>query len=522
MAISGIGFGGVQPALAALPRVQNSLSRDVKALSTGLRVNTPGDDPSAFVQSANVQTQISSRQAVNQTLSQYSDVLNTTESDLESATSIVQKIRTLSVEANSTLESTANLKSIQQEVTQLVDELDAMSTANDGNGAALFNPQPPYVPTLVQTQTTVAPGAAPTSTVTFNLAQSPTAGNVLVVALGNGNGSGGGLPPPLITPPAGWVLQATADNSLDNGLSIYTHVVAAGDPSTYAFSFTPGDLESGTIAELSDVNPQIPFAAGAIQETYPPATVSTPTIQTTQAGELALGFHEINGYANPGGTVSGSGWTEIGSVYQIYHPFEAQISSLSTAGGQNLVSSYTFGPGSAGPGESAIIVINPNSPTVESFNSPDGDEPGEFDSVNLVGIDPITLGLASADVTAAAYTQVVNGTTVHVAAGSVLAETAADSALQYLASAAASFGAAGQIAETMAQNNALETVNDQRTLDGLSGLNIAVASSDLTKNQTNQQLLMYLMHQSNLQTGNMEKMFALSIGEPGQLFSGIA
>jgi flagellin-like hook-associated protein FlgL len=491
MSTLGIGDGNTLQIAAALPHIQNTLSREMKELSTGLRVSSPVDDPAAYSEGVNVQTLISSRDAATQQLESFNNTINITTQNIQSAIGIVQRIRTLAQAASSSLLSPSDLKSIQLEIDQLTHELSSLSETTNGDGVPLFYSVPVDQPAIVQTQTTTAPDSGnPTAHLYFTLASAPAAGNVLVVAIGNGNGPGGGPAATVVTPP-GWTLQTSATNSNDNSLQLYTHVVAAGDPTAYTFSMTPGDLEAGTIVELSGINASTPFQTVGIQQTNPPASVSTPAITTTSENELALAFHEINGAANPGGSVSGAGWTEIGSVYQIWHPFEAQVSSANAAIGQILQSSYTFGPGSVGPGESAIIVMNPPPHLTSSIQVPVDGQAGNFTSVTRIAIDPRSLGLEYLDVTKTTTNAIQD----------------CDNALSILTTGMTHYGATSICNTASEQNNAVQSVAEQNTFSAFVDLNVpsAVANYQLTK--TNLNLVTRLQQNASSSAQQLLKLF---------------
>src|SRR5580704_788325 len=118
---------------------QQQLQTVVTDLSTGLRINTAADDPSGLAISTNLQTQAD---GFNQAVSNVQNANNAAQvalGALTSETSILQRIRSLAVEAASDINSNSDRANLQTEVTQLLLEVNRISQNTNFNGQALLD-----------------------------------------------------------------------------------------------------------------------------------------------------------------------------------------------------------------------------------------------------------------------------------------------------------------------------------------------------------------------------------------------
>lgn len=118
---------------------QASLSKLTQQLSTGLRVNGPQDDPSGFSIATNLETQVQSYDQASRNIQDAKNASTVASGALTSITSILQQLRTLAIQASSTLLSATDRGNIQDEVTQLVAEVDNIASNTNFNGLNLLN-----------------------------------------------------------------------------------------------------------------------------------------------------------------------------------------------------------------------------------------------------------------------------------------------------------------------------------------------------------------------------------------------
>jgi flagellin len=118
---------------------QAQLQNTVTQLSTGLRINTAADDPSGLAIATNLQTQAD---GFNQAVSNVQNANNAAQvglGALTSETNILQRIRSLAVEAASDINSNSDRANLQTEVTQLLLEVNRISQNTNFNGQALLD-----------------------------------------------------------------------------------------------------------------------------------------------------------------------------------------------------------------------------------------------------------------------------------------------------------------------------------------------------------------------------------------------
>ena len=118
---------------------QNDLSTAIARLSSGLRINSAKDDAAGLAISERFTSQI---RGLNQAARNANDGISlaqTAEGALASAGGILQRVRELAVQSANASNSASDRVALQQEVTQLVAELDRISTTTEFNGQKLLD-----------------------------------------------------------------------------------------------------------------------------------------------------------------------------------------------------------------------------------------------------------------------------------------------------------------------------------------------------------------------------------------------
>lgn len=122
-----------------LNRNQESLKNVVTQLSSGLRINTAADDPSGLAIATNLQTQVDGFNEAVQNVQNANNAAQVAEGALQTTTDILQRIRSLAVEAASDINSGSDRQNLQIEVTQLLLEVNRISQNTNFNGQALLD-----------------------------------------------------------------------------------------------------------------------------------------------------------------------------------------------------------------------------------------------------------------------------------------------------------------------------------------------------------------------------------------------
>jgi len=118
---------------------QSQLQNVVTQLSSGLRINTAADDPSGLAISTNLETQV---QGFNQAVQNVQNANNAAQvalGALSTTTNILQRIRSLAVEAASDINSNNDRANLQTEVSQLLLEVNRISQNTNFNGQSLLD-----------------------------------------------------------------------------------------------------------------------------------------------------------------------------------------------------------------------------------------------------------------------------------------------------------------------------------------------------------------------------------------------
>lgn len=118
---------------------QGSLSQAIQRLSSGLRINSAKDDAAGLAISERFTSQI---RGLNQAVRNANDGVSLSqvaEGALASASSVLQRIRELSVQSANATNSASDRKALQAEVGQLLQELDRISVTTEFNGQKLLD-----------------------------------------------------------------------------------------------------------------------------------------------------------------------------------------------------------------------------------------------------------------------------------------------------------------------------------------------------------------------------------------------
>lgn len=114
-------------------------SKSLERLSSGLRINRAGDDAAGLAISEGLRSQI---RGLNQAVRNSNDglsLIGTAESAINSYTDILQRIRELAVQSANDTNSASNRQAIDQESSQLLAELQRISTTVEFNGTKLID-----------------------------------------------------------------------------------------------------------------------------------------------------------------------------------------------------------------------------------------------------------------------------------------------------------------------------------------------------------------------------------------------
>ncbi len=154
-------------ARTALDRTTEQLTNEARQLASGLRINSAADDPSGLAISQSLTARVNGFERAQSNVQSAADAVNVADGALASVTDILTRIRTLAVEASSSVESTGDRANLQAEVSQLLLEVNRISQSVTFNGASLLDgSHAGFVPALaasitVQANSVLATNAGP-------------------------------------------------------------------------------------------------------------------------------------------------------------------------------------------------------------------------------------------------------------------------------------------------------------------------------------------------------------------------
>ncbi|KDP86743.1 MULTISPECIES: flagellin FliC [Cupriavidus] len=118
---------------------QSSLNTAIQRLSSGLRINSAKDDAAGLAIANRFTSNINGLTQAQRNANDGISLAQTTEGALTEVTNNLQRIRTLSVQASTGSNSASDLKSIQDEITQRMSEIDRLSQQTDFNGVKVLS-----------------------------------------------------------------------------------------------------------------------------------------------------------------------------------------------------------------------------------------------------------------------------------------------------------------------------------------------------------------------------------------------
>ena len=117
---------------------QNSLATSMQRLSSGLRVNSARDDAAGLAIADRMNTQVRGMNVAIRNANDGISLAQTAEGGLAVMSDMLQRMRELTVQAINSTNTTGDLAALNQEFTQLRDEVNRTMSAVQFNGTSLF------------------------------------------------------------------------------------------------------------------------------------------------------------------------------------------------------------------------------------------------------------------------------------------------------------------------------------------------------------------------------------------------
>lgn len=121
-----------------LANATNALNQALERMSTGLKINTAGDDAAGMFVATNLETQIRGSKIAQSNVATGINVLQTVEGSLDVINDNLMRIRDLAVQASNGIYDTASMNAMRDEINARVDEITRIQNVAKFNGIALF------------------------------------------------------------------------------------------------------------------------------------------------------------------------------------------------------------------------------------------------------------------------------------------------------------------------------------------------------------------------------------------------
>lgn len=138
----GLGINTNVPALNTgriLSRSSEALNQSLERVSSGLHINRAADDAADLAIAEGFQSIVRGAQTAQRNAQDGVSLVQTAEGALSEATSILQRIRELAVQAGNGIQSTNNRLAIEGEVQQLLDQIDDSARDTEFNGIRVLS-----------------------------------------------------------------------------------------------------------------------------------------------------------------------------------------------------------------------------------------------------------------------------------------------------------------------------------------------------------------------------------------------
>ena len=115
-----------------------SITKDIEKLSSGMRINKAGDDASGLAVSEKMRAQIQGLRQAERNTEDGMSFIQTTEGYLSELQDVIQRIRVLAVQSANGTYSDEDRQLIQVEVSELIDEIDRITSQAEFNKMRLL------------------------------------------------------------------------------------------------------------------------------------------------------------------------------------------------------------------------------------------------------------------------------------------------------------------------------------------------------------------------------------------------
>ncbi|ABR88771.1 flagellin type B [Janthinobacterium sp. Marseille] len=279
---------------------QSSLATSLQRLSSGLRINSAKDDAAGLAISDRMTSQINGLTRAAQNANDGISMTQTAEGGLGTATDLLQRMRTLAVQAANGTNSASDRSSLQEEVAQLQQELNRVANTTQFNGQNVLDGS------LSNAQFQVGANANQTINFSIGNTQASAIGNNAIKTTATGNTSGASSFAGTVAGTIGVNQNAAQVLTVQGNGTTSTYSAAAG---ATAFAIAKGinsaSGSTGVTATATTTATMANFTAGTQSFTIQgapkadgsanPVTVTATMATATDVGGLAAAINAQSG-----------------------------------------------------------------------------------------------------------------------------------------------------------------------------------------------------------------------------------
>ena len=473
---------------------QSSLATSLQRLSSGLRINSAKDDAAGLAISDRMTSQINGLTRAAQNANDGISMAQTAEGGLGTATDLLQRIRTLAVQSANGTNSSSDRASLQEEVSQLQQELNRVANTTQFNGQNILDGS------LSNAQFQVGANANQTINFSIGSAQASAIGNNSLIAASGGamvNAVAAGATVPANNVVAGnLTIQGNGATSgalaIGVGANAKTIVdkvnASAGATGVSASAITKATLSTFTTGTVSLTLQGTTTSAGAAV----PVTVSATLTSATDVGALAKAINDQTGTTGISAIADLNAGTIALTQAQGY-----DIGISNNAGSTGAVS-FAGAPTTDG-GTGTPVVLGNGTATDSSvvggkvtFNSPEAFT-ATASTVGILAGGATTLSSSLSSVASIDITTITNG----IPSGANSALQIIDSALANISSSRASLGALQNRFTSVVASLSTTSENLSAARSRILDADFASETANLTRGQILQQAGTAMLAQAN-------------------------
>jgi flagellin len=268
---------------------QSKLNNSMQRLSSGLRINSAKDDAAGLAISDRMTSQIRGLNQASRNANDGISLAQTAEGALQESTNILQRIRELAVQSANDTNSESDRSSLNDEVTQLKEELERIAVTTSFNGKKVINGDMSEATGAAATFQ-VGANAGTDETISFNIASARSADlGVDAVVAGLTAASAAAL--------TTGSLIATADTGGVAGNSITVSVVAgsAGSTTSVAVSGSVITITADLTAAATDTGSDLASVVEALTTASAIEAQALVDFTGTTAASAAFGATALSG-----------------------------------------------------------------------------------------------------------------------------------------------------------------------------------------------------------------------------------